>query len=282
MSTPSYKHFGNYSGYVIYGTEKIVESPIFDKTKHLHRVLLLLSSGIESSTWGTVQSYDGAGISAGLLHHVATLPEKATRGGTFWALMQEFQDLGLPRLAGVEMKEGLPYDAVTKLPLLGDDIRKLFTGSYKGLTPQPPPPGVLERVQLVHDLFANPLTRGAQLAAARKWLNSVCSYPELAGALEPGTPSAPSGLKTSDFLSPELELACCVIRSFAVNNPAAAHSAIKQSLPVDAEFPLRVYDSLQRIRAPWVKRYEATLQAVDSFGFTFSRKGLDQMRKAKI
>lgn len=282
MMTARYTKYNGYAGYVIKGEEPIRESPLFNKEKHLHRILLLLSSGIESSTWGTVQSYDGAGISAGLLHHVATLPKQQVRGNAFWALIQEFYDRKLEKIPGVEMRGGVPYDSETGVVLIGDDIRRLFTGTSIGFTHNPPPPGVLERVELIHRLFASKDTRTAQIAAAEGWLVQICRF---APDLNPTVHSPPPGLRrlrTANFVSPELELAACVVRTFAVNNPAAAKSAIKQALPIDADFPMRVYSALQKIRTPWATRFKETYDAVESFGHTFTSAGREQMRKSML
>ena len=71
------------AGVLIRGTNAF-EQPL-DASGHLSRAVWLTAQ-VEGAKWGTVQSYDGAGMSGGLLHHTALFP-KTMKAGQLWELL---------------------------------------------------------------------------------------------------------------------------------------------------------------------------------------------------
>lgn len=76
MTNVLWRQYKDYSGCLIRGTDPIVPQ---DPTKHLSCAAWLTAEA-EGPSYGFVQSYDGAGISAGLLHNVLVLPRDLVPG----------------------------------------------------------------------------------------------------------------------------------------------------------------------------------------------------------
>jgi len=76
MTNVLWRQYKDFSGCLIRGTAPVVPQ---DPTKHLSCAAWLTSEA-EGPSYGYVQSYDGAGISAGLLHNILVFPRDLTQG----------------------------------------------------------------------------------------------------------------------------------------------------------------------------------------------------------
>lgn len=212
----TYKQF---SGIVLRGEEPVTTWPGINRLNHLDRCVLLAAQ-LEAPKWGTVQTYDGCGISGGIIHHTATFPGKQDLG-SLWPLLGAVEkQLGRPLLEAVQITDGVPYFRATRIALTGDDVRELFTGSKSGKTAAPIPSAALTNATAIHRALCSDASKAAQVEAARAWLVRMTGKLSLSGIANIDKPLG--DLTTQDFRSPGMELAICVTRSFAVNNPAAA------------------------------------------------------------
>jgi hypothetical protein len=258
MSTARWAKYKDWSGIVIRGEVPFVAPP--DSLRHMHRAVWLTSQ-LEGAHFGTVQSYDGAGISAGLLHNVAVLP-KSMDQGDLWQLVGEIirvsergdyrGNYGPVRLSDrllnkrwVVREDGVLRHVDTGLSIKGYDIRNEIA----------PPGGVVPRkgdyygravawAQLFHEAFADPATHGVQVEHAVRWLSRGQRDLELTAYLAflrrgevPLAFARSRNLRLdsaiglmSDALLPEVDLAMCVYHAFSVNGPAPAATALRAAL----------------------------------------------------
>jgi hypothetical protein len=127
--------------------------------------------------FGTVISYDGTGITAGIHQAVAVFP-KTLDQGPLWELLEECKDacpagyMEFKKVAldpfGWELKDSKLMKN-GKL-VAGKEIRKVFNGSEGGVLPNSPEvQKTCEGIILAfHTFFKNPLTHSAQLAFGEK------------------------------------------------------------------------------------------------------------------
>ena len=101
----TYKRKGKqFSGALIVGHEKVVPSEQAELGEHMSRAFYLTSM-LEAPTWGTVQGYDGCGISGGPMHWVAVLP-KGSQQGPLFKLLRRLE------LAAAELEGSSALDAL--------------------------------------------------------------------------------------------------------------------------------------------------------------------------
>ncbi len=89
--TVLWRQYKEFSGCLVRGTAPIVPQ---DPSKHLSCAAWLTSEA-EAPSYGYVQSYDGAGISAGLLHNILVAPRELTQGD-LGQLLRRIFDVALP------------------------------------------------------------------------------------------------------------------------------------------------------------------------------------------
>lgn len=232
--------FGEYSGLLI-NDGILVEQSHFDLTQHMHRAVWLTSQ-IEAPRFGLVQSYDGAGISGGLLHNVAVLPKSLEQGDLFQLVAR--------------MSHTATYPIVTRF--FGDLVMKITPdgkvryGSgveVPGMTLRnivAPPGGKVPRKGADYDaalraatvfnrLFADPTGFRAQIDFAVDWLARGKAVVEQAvyAKYVNGYPGTPIGIPAG-YLSPVFDLAMCVYHSFSVNAPTPAAIALTAALKTAA------------------------------------------------
>jgi len=216
--------------------------------RHMDRAVWLTSQ-LEGPYYGTVQSYDGAGMSAGLLHNVAVLPSTMQQGSLF-ALLRRMADqapnaLGVAGLIGalanadlVLAEDGKLRERETGGVATGEMIRDLFA----------PPKGKVPRrgedfdtacfwAEAWNRAFSDPATFVAQGDYAVTWLCAGGRQTELeAYRLFTRNPALDSpicltvGQNGACALPEALDFAMCVYHSFSVNGPAPAETALKQAL----------------------------------------------------
>lgn len=238
---PKWVQFKKWSGIIVRGSE-LVEKPV-PPGMHMDRAVWL-TSRLEGAAWGTVQSYDGAGMSAGMLHNIAVQPASGEQGSLFQLLLRVFSHLdAIAPVVAQPLKTALAdqgwyvaQDGVLRSSRTGGRIAGVLIRDVFA-----PPLGVVpksglqyrEAVQwalLFHRLFAHKQSRKPQLDYAIKWLAGGQSKLELSvyrDATDDPALDSPIGLDFSS-MDPRVELAMCVYHSFSVNGPSPAARCLTQ------------------------------------------------------
>ena len=257
MKWLSYKSFSGYSqkGY------SAVNRWCFNPLLHLHRAVLLTAQ-LEGPYWGTVQSYDGAGMSAGLFHHVAVLPNRPkTPQGSLWKLLRHMEVAAAGKGYGsvralfealadrswFVSQDGQLRDTVTGALIPGEDIRTELSGP-KGKVPKGDT-NAIGWVRVFHDLFADPALIPAQIDFAVGWLIDGQSsaeryfYHKFGGGVQ--------YTQQLSHLSPDFDLAMCAYHSHSVNAPGMAVKVLNRlkgrALSAD-DFPRALIRALGKTR----------------------------------
>lgn len=254
-----------------------------DPASHAQRAVWL-SSQLEAPSWGSVQGYDGCGMSAGLLHNTAVLPNGGSPvQGRLWSLID-----AMHKHPGASAAPAI-HALVARLTELGWTIERhgalVATGTLKPIAAQailreltPPDGAVPEQgaawkrasswAELFHQAFAEAATFPAQVAHAADWL-SADKRGEEHRVYALFAPGAPSFMELrADALPQEIDLAMCIYHAFSVHNPAHAREALALVLQsVDGGQPLKFAKALVRTLASktprWqTKRYPRTREAL--------------------
>jgi hypothetical protein len=249
-----------------------------DAASHAHRAVWL-SSQLEAPSWGSVQGYDGCGMSAGLLHNTAVLPNGGKPvQGRLWSLvdaMHKHPDAAnapaitalMARIAACGWAiapHGSLVAAGTLKPIAAAAILRELTPP-DGAVPQQGAPWkkACDWAALFHEAFAEAATFPAQVAHAADWLAADRRGEEhrVYALFAPG--AAFLELR-ADALPPEIDLAMCIYHAFSVHNPLHARQALALVLQsVDGGDPLKLAKALVRTIANktprWrTKRYPRT------------------------
>jgi len=245
QTTKWYK-FQTHSGVLLRGDipVQLAES---DKNSHMHRAFYMTSQ-LEAPTWGTVQSYDGCGISGGPFHWIATSPggdlgllfdlvraiemSVSDNNVNFAALNEAFKQTGC-----FLSKEGR-LKSLNGTPLSGKQIRNIFA-PMDGVVPETGPNRVIadKWALLFHNLFADPTTYKTQTEYALSYLvNGYMERERVAyEAMFQSSVETIETIKIPDlsaladpigFLS--VDLAMCFYHSASVNAPAIAARCLKE------------------------------------------------------
>lgn len=269
MSQPRWIKYNEWSGVVIRGAVPFVGPP--DVSRHMHRAVWLTSQ-LEGAHWGTVQSYDGAGISAGLLHNVAVLPRSMSQGDLWAQLKMIFDAVDQAGYVGTRAADKLRERLRDQRWVVREDgvLRHLDTGAavkaQQIRNEISPPNGQVPRTgpffdrachwaTLFHDTFSDPANRLAQVEFAVRWLArgqndlEMQAYRLFTRRTGMSTLDSPVGIP-SGALEPAAELALCVYHSFSVNGPAPAATALRAALATqDPKSPDPVKFAKRLIRA---------------------------------
>lgn len=275
MSAPKYVTFQEYAGFRVSGDQPVEPPKGKAATLHMRRAFFLTTQ-VEAPRWGTVQSYDGAGMSAGPLHCVAVLPNQSgLPQGALWPLVRHIQSVvGLAcepmarlvdalRVGGwVVASDGkLRRSAPDAAIVSGEEIRAVFTPPAGKV----PPSGTSHEIakqwaQRFADLFGDPSTFHAQEEHAIAWLSNSHAALEhrVYSALFPFAVQYPENLRVSvevegfeeGLLPRAVDLAMCVYHAHSVNAPGIAKGCLETVLAnTSAEsphFPGRLVRALGR------------------------------------
>jgi hypothetical protein len=237
---------GAHAGCLINGTVPVLPPEGDQALSHLDRAYYL-ASALESPRYGTVQSYDGAAMSAGPFHFVAVLP-KALQQGPLWPLLRRLELAQAPVEPLFQALRDGPgwfvardgvlrhFDTGALIP--GAAIRRELTPA-NGKVPKTGPEWLAARrwALLFHALMSAPASVQAQREHSIEWLAKDPStferraYQQFAALLH--TPVDPHGLRVGNeegALPPALDLALCVYHAFSVNAPAVAQTRLKASV----------------------------------------------------
>jgi len=259
------KTWREYAGCAIRGTVKIPTVNIESST-HLERAAWLTSMVESGGVYGTVQNYDGAGMTAGVHQAIAVYPKQlveeddipANDQGPLWELLLRIQqaadghqDGGFTKLVidftedlleiGWYISPGavLCYNATGEI-VNGRHIRYQLSGDQDGHMPTKGPGR--ERAEWwldgFHELFSHPATFKVQQeygeehfckGAKRKFKGSSIA-PLLNRTIQKafyGNCDL-SGVQLND-LGPSLDLALCMYWNYSVNAPSKAIRCITQT-----------------------------------------------------
>lgn len=230
--------FKNHSGYLAKGGPKIAQ-PV-NATLHVDRAVYLTGQ-LEAGSWGTVQSYDGAGISGGIIHNIAVMPASMTQGD-FWGLLQVVFSRApaasapvidaLSKVGWKVASDGHLRDAAGVL-VSAKAIRTEISGAEAGNVPNSGPDSLRAQAwaERLSTLLMDSSTYSAQSDWAATWLANGNKGDELSvytffvkHALD-----SIIGLQVS-ALPPEVELAMDVYHAFSVNAPGTAKGVLSPVL----------------------------------------------------
>jgi hypothetical protein len=245
MTSVLWRQYKDYSGCLIRGTAPIVPQ---DPSKHLSCAAWLTAEA-EGPSYGYVQSYDGAGISAGLLHNVLVLPKDLVPGD-LTVLVRRLLDA---------MPENYHYAArafeaelKTKSWTLAPDGKiRLFDGKIVSggalRNWAAPSDGRVPRVgadweqakkiaQLFHDLFVDRNGWKIQEDFAIAWLARGNRAAELEVYRKfSGQPDLDSFVSLPAKAIPdEIHIAMSVYHSFSVNSPKVAAECLARAWVAEA------------------------------------------------
>lgn len=241
--TARWIQFKSFSGFLTRGGPKIM-TPV-DAEIHADRAVYL-AARIEAGAWGTVQSYDGCGMSGGLLHNISVSPKDLSQG-TFFALLHDISIQAptefLPvwdefnKLGWILAQDGkLRFTQTGKL-VPGKAIRLALSGSESGAVPRRGQASVSAEKWALRfaTLLSSPGTFAAQSNYAAKWLAEGNSADEISiyNAFLPKPKKIDSIIRLPILdLPPEVELAMCVYHAFSVNAPGTARGCLAPMLKV--------------------------------------------------
>jgi hypothetical protein len=231
MTTVIWIRYQQFAGCKINGT--VAVAPPTTK-KHMDRAYYLTAL-MEAPFYGAVQSYDGAGMSAGPLHNIAVYPRSLTQGSLFSLLQAlEYAETKSPHLYELWTayrkhnwfvgKDGKLRNIKTGDLISGKDILDVFT----------PPAGRVPKTGaqwetakrwawLHHLLFADSATFEAQKDFAIRWL--ISTHKDVESQFYKGR-NPLTLLADSSDLSLEEDLALCVYHCYSVNGPAPAKTEL--------------------------------------------------------
>jgi hypothetical protein len=239
-----WRQYKEFSGCLIRGTDPILPQ---DPKKHMSCAAWLTAEA-EAPSYGFVQSYDGAGISAGLLHNILVFPKDLTQGDLGLLVRRMIDAVNTDMIAvfgGAQAPEhALDAEVRMKGWTLAADGKFRFDAAHAPGTLVPgdklrdwvAPPGgkvpqtgadweqAAKMATLFHELFKNPAARKIQEDFAISWLAGGNRTAELEVYRKfSGHADLDSFISLPITALPsEVHVAMCVYHSFSVNSPAVA------------------------------------------------------------
>lgn len=253
-----FRTWKEYSGCLINTEFTVYPNP--NTTNHLDRALYLTSLVEVGAKFGLVQSYDGAGMSAGLEHKIAVFPKDLKAQGSLWEMLNQIRTSVPPtscpplvELLEAFRKAGWTLDSAGVLRSLktgsrvsGEEIRNEFTPfggkvSRTGHTWEKAKGWAI----LFNKLFNHPATFHCQIESAKKSLLMSNKTGETEAYKATTGVENPVVLSVGENMTPEQDLAWCVYHAHSVNGPAPARDCLKRSNPnSDASWPSRLIRTL--------------------------------------
>jgi hypothetical protein len=237
-----------------------------------------LTAQLESPTYGSVQSYDGAGLSAGPLHHVAVYPRNLGQGSLFELLgRMELGQAPTPSMLALisayrtrgwaVTAAGTLVDVKTGKPVPGKTIVEEFAPNGNVVPKQGP---FWERAKrwayLHHVVFSDPVYFATQKAFAIDWLVSGQKTTEDIFYKKKNVRT----LEVEKDLTPAEDLALCVYHAFSANAPGPAQEILYATLQEKRgpkEFPKALIERFSRSSyGNWKTRYTRTRTAAVNSG----------------
>jgi len=204
---------------------------------HMRRAWFLTAM-LEAPFFGSVQSYDGCGMSAGPLHNIAVYPRNLKQGSLFPLLRRlelvgdvtalEVLYDGLREEGWYVARDGKLRHAETGAVIGGRAIRNLFT-PVNGVVPRKGPARDTATmwIDIFWRLFSDPTTFPAQEDFAIDYL--VSGHRTLESQVYAGDDPQVllvGSTRSETTITPPLDLAMCVYHAYSVNAPALASRAL--------------------------------------------------------
>lgn len=262
--------YKDYAGIVVYDKEQPVVAEDFDVNLHMHRATFL-AAALEGPYWGTVQSYDGAGMSAGVFHWIGRY-RNGSQGPLFKLLRRiELEGDSVEPLWSMFRDEGWYVASDGRLRSLktghvitGNAFRNVVAPPHGKVPVRGPDRKRAEEwARQFHSLFAN-RNRQAQVGFAVDYLVRGQQSVEIeAYRRELGHDIETPEPLPSDELDEAFDLAMCVYHSHSVNAPGPAVSCLRRALKAkDPRFSRVLVRALATKKyGAWDKRYARTRRA---------------------
>lgn len=249
-----WRKYRSWSGAKVVGGVKFVLTSE-EASQHLYRALYLTSLVEGGARFGTVQSFDGVGMSAGLEHKIAIYP-KTMKQGSLWKLLRDLEvhapSPALQKL-WLEFSDNGVYvsqDSLLRRKIDGSivsarSIRDIFT-PLGGKVPKTGRHWDTSKkwALLFHELFEHKSTHKTQISSAISYLLKGNKKVELGSYKKTTNVQHPSAA-TSTNISIEHDLAWCVYHSFSVNAPTMARRRLQASNPNSSNsWPKRLIKTL--------------------------------------
>lgn len=213
---------------------------------HMGRSFYLVSR-LEAANWGTVQNYDGAGMSAGPLHVVAVLPATKEQGALWRMLRKIFESSSAPPVVALRRKLGSLGWSIDDRNVLRDSSGNTVPGSviqeeFSGPNGDVPESGpVHDRAKqwalLFHGVFADPSSYPAQYEGTVDWLTGnfdveADAYRKYVPGLTGSDADVKRWVRTATMaqVGPYLDLAMAIYHAFSANAPAPAKKVLQNLL----------------------------------------------------
>lgn len=255
MPKVTWKKWKTWSGAKISGGKKF-ELTDEQKKRHMWRALWLTAQVEGGGRFGAVQSYDRAGISAGLEHKIAIYP-KPMKQGSIWPLLREFE-LYAPceplDALWAALKEKNMYVAQDGILRYHNTGRKVAASVIRDTVAPPggkvPQSGLnWEEAKrwaiLFHNLFLDERTHEVQINSAIASLVSGNRRREREAYRVTVGDLHPTVIRYGENISNEHDLAWCVYHSFSVNAPGKARGRLTASKPTHSmKWPKRIIKTL--------------------------------------
>jgi hypothetical protein len=274
--------YKSWAGITIRGNTKWQASSV-KKENHLDKATWLTAAVEGGSMFGTVQGYDGCGMSAGLEHCIGLLP-RSMEPGSLWGLLLKI-DEALPDTNPnwVAMKaamdtvgwyldtKGALRNKTTGASVGGQEIRNELS-PVGGVVPESGPDfdKAVRWAELFNRLFEDSATFPCQIRQTKNGLltshkdieNQVYArYCKLENA---------SAAVVGTNISAELDLAMCVYHSFSVNAPSKARAVLTEVFGRNLgsmDFSKALIKALgTNTYANWQDRYVRTRQQASNSG----------------
>lgn len=246
-------HFGDYAGFRILGTKPMAPCV---SSFHVKRASWFTAEVESGGEYGTVQSYDGCGITACIYQAVALYPKEVWEvdncteddQGPLWGIVRRIRDAFPTAVSDVmDMIDwaGWMLGADGKLRRKygdfpsGKEIRIQINGDVHGVTPQHGPGH--DRAAAWVNAFASAMSNGVtfpiQDAAGEEFIVKRATRVPLSSdkqltiqdALYDGKDIA---TLTVGDLGPEMDLAMCVFWSHSVNAPGMALQCLNKAIGI--------------------------------------------------
>ena len=249
MSSVRFVGYRDKKGFVVRGGPKVEPSRT---DRHMARTFYLVSQ-LEAANWGTVQNYDGAGMSAGPLHVIAVYPSTGGQGPLWSMLRRIFSDSSAPAVEALRRRLGalgwsLGADGVLRdasgAAVSGATIREQLSGP-NGRVPDSGPGHDRAKAWALafHEAFVDPSSYPGQYEGTVDWLtanfgseaDAYSKYvPALAGKSDA---EVKSWVRTATLgqVSPYLDLAMSVYHAFSVNAPGKAKQILDRVLAMNLD-----------------------------------------------
>lgn len=274
--------YKKWAGITISGETKWQPSTV-KKENHLDKATWLTSAVEGGAKFGTVQSYDGAGMSAGIEHQIAVLP-RSLEQGDLWKLLSALEmavPANNPNMVAFKAAidhTGWYIDTQCVLRhkhdgsvVGGAEIREEFAPPG-GVVPESGPDfdKAMVWANLFNKLFEDPATFPIQIREAKNDLLNGCKDVESQVYSRYCHIQDASAAVLGKNISPELDIAMCVYHSFSVNAPSKARTVLQTVLaknlgPVD--FAKELVKGLgTNDYANWQERYVRTRNEAKNSG----------------